>query len=162
MTEELRPTTIKLALALICVSSLHLGFILGRASHAAENPAPAPTPAPRRPAAFRGALLVASWYGIPHHGRRTASGETFDMHGLTAAHRTLPFGTLLRVSLGPGQPAVVVRITDRGPFVLDAFGRFTRDLDLSFEAARRLGFVDQGEAVLSVSHIPERSSHGRP
>jgi rare lipoprotein A len=81
---------------------------------------------------------LASWYGGEHHGRRTASGEPFDMRALTAAHPTLPFGTRLRVtSLASGR-AVEVRVNDRGPFV-DG-----RVLDLSQEAARRLGALGAG------------------
>jgi len=59
---------------------------------------------------------LASWYGNPYHGRRTACGETFNMHALTAAHRTLPCGTRVRVTTSAGR-SVVVRINDRGPFV---------------------------------------------
>jgi len=75
----------------------------------------------------------ASWYGHPYHGRRTASGEVYDMNDMTAAHRTLPLGTRLMVTnLDTGQ-AVEVRVNDRGPFV---DGRI---LDLSYAAARSVG-----------------------
>jgi rare lipoprotein A len=74
--------------------------------------------------------MHASWYGKEHQGRRTASGERFNMHALTAAHRTLPFGTLLRVCR---RGCVTVRISDRGPFVRG------RGLDLSMAAARAIG-----------------------
>ena len=81
---------------------------------------------------------IASYYGRAHDGRRTASGEVFDMNGMTAAHRTLPFGTRVRVTnLANGREAVV-RINDRGPF------RRGRIIDLSYAAARRLGFVGRG------------------
>ena len=81
---------------------------------------------------------MASWYGDRHHGRRTANGEAFDMNALTAAHRTLPFGTRVRV-LNPGTGAsVVVRINDRGPY---AQGRI---IDLSRAAAERLGLLREG------------------
>ncbi|MBL0944793.1 MAG: septal ring lytic transglycosylase RlpA family protein [Hydrogenophaga sp.] len=81
---------------------------------------------------------MASWYGDRHHGRRTANGEAFDMNALTAAHRTLPFGTRVRV-LNPGNGAsVVVRINDRGPY---AQGRI---IDLSRAAAERLGLLREG------------------
>ena len=83
---------------------------------------------------------LASWYGEPHHGRRTASGEVFDMNELTAAHKTLPFGTRVRVeNPGTGQ-AVVVRINDRGPFTPG------RVIDLSRAAAERIGIVRAGVA----------------
>ena len=80
----------------------------------------------------------ASWYGHPHHGQQTASGEVYDMNNLTAAHRTLPLGTRLMVtSLDTGQ-AVEVRVNDRGPFI---DGRI---LDLSYGAARVVGAVGPG------------------
>jgi rare lipoprotein A len=80
----------------------------------------------------------ASWYGEPHHGRMTASGETFDMHRLTAAHRTLPLGTRLLVTNMANGRSVVVRVNDRGPY------RSGRILDLSYAAARALHAVEAG------------------
>jgi rare lipoprotein A len=75
---------------------------------------------------------------VPHHGRKTASGEAYDMHALTAAHRTLPLGTRLRVINVDNGRTVVVRINDRGPFV-DG-----RVIDLSRAAARELGTLEDG------------------
>jgi rare lipoprotein A len=95
------------------------------------------TPAPVRPDAA-GLTGQASWYGRPHHGRRTASGETYDMHKLTAAHRTLPLGTRVLVTNLENGRTVEVRINDRGPFVVN------RVLDLSYAAARRLGALEDG------------------
>jgi rare lipoprotein A len=84
----------------------------------------------------------ASWYGEPFHGRRTASGEIFNMHGLTAAHKTLPFGTRLRVrNLANGQE-VAVRINDRGPHVRG------RIIDLSRAAAAQVGLLHTGTATV--------------
>ena len=83
---------------------------------------------------------VASYYGHPHHGRRTASGERFDMHEMTAAHRTLPFGTRVRVTNLENGRAVVVRINDRGPWKKD------RIVDVSYEAARELHMIGTGTA----------------
>lgn len=80
----------------------------------------------------------ASWYGPGFHGRRTASGERFDMHALTAAHRTLPFGTLVRVHSLVNGREVDVRITDRGPF---SRGRV---IDVSRAAAEELGMLGMG------------------
>lgn len=81
---------------------------------------------------------LASWYGEPYHGRATASGERYDMKQMTAAHRTLPFGTRIRVrNLDSGREAEVV-INDRGPFVTG------RVLDLSWAAARELGALGPG------------------
>jgi peptidoglycan lytic transglycosylase len=81
---------------------------------------------------------TASWYGQAHHGKKTASGEVFDMNALTAAHRTLPLGTrVLVTNLGNGR-AVQVRINDRGPSVAG------RIIDVSYAAARALGAVGDG------------------
>jgi peptidoglycan lytic transglycosylase len=80
----------------------------------------------------------ASWYGEPHHGRRTASGEIYDMYQLTAAHPTLPFGTrVLGTNLKNGR-SVEVRINDRGPTAAD------RIIDLSYAAAQKLGVLSSG------------------
>lgn len=85
-----------------------------------------------------GALGLASWYGQPYHGRPTASGEIYDMYRMTAAHRTLPFGSQVRVTnLDNGRKAEV-RINDRGPFIPD------RLIDLSYAAARKLGMIIAG------------------
>lgn len=83
---------------------------------------------------------VASWYGGKFHGRRTANGEIYDMHLLTAAHKTLPFHSLVRVTRLDNGRTVTVRINDRGPFVAG------RIIDLSFAAARRLGMEEDGTA----------------
>ena len=83
---------------------------------------------------------VASWYGTKFHGRRTSSGETYDMFKLTAAHRTLPIPTYLRVTNLENGRQTVVRVNDRGPFHGD------RVLDLSYAAAVKLGFSLQGTA----------------
>ena len=80
----------------------------------------------------------ASWYGHPYHGRRTASGEVYDMMQMTAAHRTLPFGTWILVENRLNARTAEMRVTDRGPFVGD------RILDLSAAAARVLGAIGPG------------------
>lgn len=80
----------------------------------------------------------ASWYGKPNHGQRTASGEIFDMYQMTAAHRTLPFGTWVLAKNPANGRSVKVRINDRGPMK----GR--RILDLSYAAARALGAIGPG------------------
>ncbi len=94
-----------------------------------------PSPAEIRPGEKVG---KASWYGRQFHGRTTASGERFDMYKLTAAHRTLPFGTKVRVTNIENGKSVIVRINDRGPWIDDII------IDVSREAARRLGFINQG------------------
>lgn len=85
---------------------------------------------------------IASWYGPGFHGRPTASGERFNQGAMTAAHRTLPFGARVRVTLLGSGKAVVVRITDRGPFVRG------RVIDLSKGAARRLGLPGVGRVCV--------------
>jgi rare lipoprotein A len=80
----------------------------------------------------------ASWYGEPYHGRRTSNGERYDMHRLTAAHPSLPFGTRVRVTNLDNGRSVEVRINDRGPF------KRGRIVDVSFAAARSLGAVGPG------------------
>lgn len=90
----------------------------------------------------------ASWYGEPHHGRLTASGERFDMHALTAAHPTLPFGTRLRVVNLDNDRAVEVRINDRGPAVPG------RIIDLSYAAARALDAVGAGVVPVQLTVLP--------
>ena len=80
----------------------------------------------------------ASWYGEPFHGRRASNGEIYDMYKLTAAHRTLPFDTVVRVTNLSNGKATTVRITDRGPFIND------RIIDLSLAAARQIDSVGPG------------------
>ena len=89
---------------------------------------------------------VASWYGEDFHGRPTASGESYDMHGLTAAHRSLPLQTCVEVTRVDNGRTVVVRVNDRGPFART----HRRIIDLSYEAARRLEMVGPGVAEVDV------------
>jgi rare lipoprotein A len=91
---------------------------------------------------------MASWYGAEFKGRRTASGETFDPAGYTAAHRTLPFGSKVRVTSATGR-SVVVRINDRGPF---ARGRV---IDVSQAAARDLGLIGPGHGRVTLAVLEE-------
>lgn len=96
---------------------------------------------------------IASWYGYPYHGRRTANGEIYDMERLTAAHRTLRFNTRVRVVNLSNSKAVDVRITDRGPFV------DRRIIDLSKAAARTIDLIHTGitPVRLQVIHAPAAS-----
>ena len=98
---------------------------------------------------------MASYYGDAHQGRRTANGERFDMHALTAAHRTLPFGTRVKVTNLDNGRSVVVRINDRGPYVKG------RVIDLSKAAARELRFLDRGttRVRLEVVSAGNRAAH---
>ncbi|MFW5994547.1 MAG: septal ring lytic transglycosylase RlpA family protein [Spirochaetia bacterium] len=92
---------------------------------------------------------TASWYGGRFQGRRTASGEIFDTNEFTAAHRTLPFGTVVEVTNTDNDESVEVRITDRGPFVQD------RVIDLSRAAAVELEMLEDGVAEVSVCIVSE-------
>jgi rare lipoprotein A len=88
--------------------------------------------------------MLSSWYGGYFHGRTTANGETYDMYGYTAAHKTLPFGTKLRVCY---QGCVDVRINDRGPFI------GARELDLSYGAASAIGLTHPGVDYVSFTYL---------
>lgn len=83
---------------------------------------------------------IASWYGPNFHGKLTANGEKYDMHGLTAAHRTLPFNTVLRVKNIDNGQSVEVRINDRGPYAKN------RIIDLSKKAAQQIDMIGSGTA----------------
>jgi rare lipoprotein A len=90
---------------------------------------------------------MASWYGVPYHGRPSASGEIYDQEKLTAAHRTRPFGTRVRVRRVDTGRSVVVRINDRGPFAK------SRIIDVSHAAAVRLGMMDGGVAPVTLEML---------
>ncbi|WP_441969065.1 septal ring lytic transglycosylase RlpA family protein [Microvirga sp. 2MCAF38] len=89
----------------------------------------------------------ASWYGPGFHGRRTASGESFNSNAMTAAHRTLPFGTKLRVVNERNGRSVVVRVNDRGPFIRG------RIIDLAKGPAQELGVTSTGTAYVSLHRL---------
>ena len=91
----------------------------------------------------------ASYYSNGLHGRRMSNGERYDKNGYTCAHKTLPFGTQLRVTNPRNNRSVVVRVTDRGPFVKG------RILDLSYSAARDLGILSSGVAYMKVEILPK-------
>ena len=106
---------------------------------------------------------LASWYGRLHQGLVTASGEIFDMRRLTAAHRSLPLGTRLRVTNLANGRTVRVRVNDRGPYVPG------RIVDLSREAARAIGMVESGVTLVRLdvdtavdTALPTRATRGRP
>ena len=90
---------------------------------------------------------VASWYGRQFHGRKTASGETFDMNGLTAAHRSLPLNCYIRVTNKNNGKSVIVKVNDRGPF------HGNRVVDLSYGAAKSLGITNAGTASVSIERV---------
>ncbi|RMG31314.1 MAG: septal ring lytic transglycosylase RlpA family protein [Gammaproteobacteria bacterium] len=105
---------------------------------------------------------IASWYGTKFHGRRTASGEPYDMYKMTAAHRTLPIPTYVRVTNLENGRSVVVRVNDRGPF------HANRLIDLSWAAAAKLGMLGKGTALVEVRALdptrptPHRDTTVRP
>lgn len=87
---------------------------------------------------------IASWYGKKFHGRKTSSGETYDMYAITGAHKTLPFGTYIRIHNLRNGKKVDIRINDRGPFVRG------RIIDLSYGAAKEIGLVGPGTAPVEI------------
>lgn len=95
---------------------------------------------------------IASWYGREEHGKLTSSGERFDMYGLTAAHKTLPLGSMVLVKNLENSKELVVRINDRGPFVAG------RIIDLSYKGAKELGFVEKGTANVKIELLSENQN----
>lgn len=90
---------------------------------------------------------IASYYGRRFHGRRTANGERFNMRAMTAAHRTLPFGSLVRVTNPRNGQTVTVRINDRGPFI------HGRTIDLSRAAAEKIGMISRGHVKVELDLV---------
>jgi len=88
--------------------------------------------------------MLTSWYGPGFHGRLTANGEIYNQYAMTAAHKTLPFGTRLKVCLNR---CVIVRVNDRGPYISN------RDLDLSYGAATEIGLIARGVANTQVLRV---------
>lgn len=102
---------------------------------------------------------VASWYGTKFHGQATANGEAYDLYGMTAAHKTLPLPSYVRVTNLDNGKSVIVRVNDRGPFYSD------RVIDLSFAAAKKLGYAESGTARVRVEGIDPHewwAQQGRP
>lgn len=130
----------------------------GRKRSTARVPGRTPNPAPAAKAKSRAAGPVAtidelygyaSWYGEPYHGRRTASGEVYNMHDLTAAHKTLTMGVKVGVKNLDNGKEVQVRINDRGPFIEG------RVIDLSYAAAKEIGLIGPGIALVRVTPIDD-------
>ena len=118
------------------------------AACAREEPPPPPTP----PAPSFSQVGVASYYAAKFENRKTADGERFKSDGFTAAHRTLPLGTIVRVTNLENQRSVVVRINDRGPFTRK------RIIDLSPAAARSLGIRNQGLMRVRIEVVSEEAA----
>lgn len=98
----------------------------------------------------------ASWYGPPYHNRRGSNGEVYNMHAMTAAHRTYPLGSIVRVTNTKTGSAALVRITDRGPFIPG------RVLDLSLAAAQKVGVWKPGIAEVKVELMQSAAQPGQP
>ncbi|PIS27304.1 MAG: hypothetical protein COT43_11220 [Candidatus Marinimicrobia bacterium CG08_land_8_20_14_0_20_45_22] len=92
----------------------------------------------------RKTMMIASFYGEEFDGCLTANGEIFDMHGNSAAHKTLPFGTVLKITYPPTGKSVTVIVNDRGPFIPE------RELDLSYGAAKEIGLIGDGVGKVEV------------
>lgn len=99
---------------------------------------------------------TASWYGRKFHGRETSSGEIYNMHDMTAAHKTLPLPTYVRVENIENGKSVIVKVNDRGPFVGD------RVIDLSYAAANKLGVIGPGTAEVEISALHSGSAKRPP
>ncbi len=94
---------------------------------------------------------TASWYGTKFHGQATANGEAYDLYGMTAAHKTLPLPSYVRVTNLDNGKSVILRVNDRGPFYSD------RIIDLSFAAAKKLGYAESGVARVTVEGIDPKT-----
>jgi rare lipoprotein A (peptidoglycan hydrolase) len=143
----------------VILNRLRIGAIAGAmiamlalAGCASQNIAPPPAPYSAPPAAFSGRAYsphteIASWYGPGFQGRTTSTGERFNENAMTAASKTLPLGSHVRVTNPNNGRSVVVRINDRGPYV------HGRSIDLSKAAAERLGIKEQGVAPVEVASL---------
>jgi rare lipoprotein A len=94
----------------------------------------------------------ASYYGVRFHGRTTANGEKMDKDGMTCAHKSLPFGTMLEVKYPAKGTSVIVRVNDRGPYSK------SRVIDLSLKAAKELGFIQKGVAYIEATVVGENGT----
>ncbi len=129
----------RFAACLLIIATLFGATACRKKKHAPPTPS-----APFAPAPGWTETGVASWYGDPYHGRQSANGEIYDMEQMTAAHRTLMFGAILRVTNLANDKQVQVRITDRGPFVDN------RIIDLSRAAARAIDMIGPGTARVKI------------
>jgi rare lipoprotein A len=159
---------ISLIAGLICC--VIIGLFAGRESYASYRSEPVGQRRGCMPYAIKGKQYqplsthagfvqggTASWYGSDFHGKETSSGESYNMHAMTAAHKTLPLGVYVKVQNRNNGRSIVVRVNDRGPFV---DGRI---IDLSYSAARNLGVVKSGTAPVQIEALGYlgRSSKGK-
>jgi rare lipoprotein A len=160
--KRLGPLVFLAGLALFLSACHHRAVVVAPPSPAPTPPAPSkkrkPSKAKRHPAPpapiVQGQEGIASWYGHPFDGRRTSSGEIYNMHAMTAAHRTLPFGTQVRVHDLENGKSVEVRINDRGPFVEG------RIIDLSYAAAMAMGMTGTALVRLQILKPGHETSAG--
>jgi rare lipoprotein A len=129
---------------------------------------PGKVPATQRPYTIKGKQYIpiasadgfvqkglASWYGKKFHGRKTSNGETYNMYAITAAHKTLPMNTWVRVHNQKNNRQIVVRINDRGPFVTD------RIIDLSYAGAKKIGVLGPGTAPVKLVALGKAASYSK-
>jgi rare lipoprotein A len=147
LTLRLHVSGLMMAMLLVLLTAFSVSARMLRVSDDEK----APAASAKKAAVLRGR---ASWYGKEHQGHRTSNGERFDRNKYTCAHKTLPFGTKLRVTNPETGKAVVVRVSDRGPF------RHQRILDLSEVAARPLGIVTHGAVSVVAEVMPEDTPLG--
>ena len=154
MTLQRKSLAVVAATALFCAHALAQSTVAPATAPAAQPaaaaaPGPAASSAPAAPAAGTEQGKLA-WYGSKFAGRKTASGQRYDPNALTMAHKTLPFGTKVKVTNLANQRSVVLRVNDRGPTQADRIG------DVSFAAAKRLGMVRAGviDAEVTVVAAP--------
>jgi rare lipoprotein A len=151
----------KQSIARLAIGGLLVALILGGCASS-----PPPTPSKSHPRPYRVGRTwyqpldhardfqqegIASWYGKKFHGRKTSSGETYNMYGMSAAHKTLPLGTYVRVKNLTNNKTIDVRINDRGPFVRG------RIIDLSYGAAKKLNIVGPGTAPVEIYALGQAS-----
>ncbi|HKS67620.1 MAG TPA: septal ring lytic transglycosylase RlpA family protein [Candidatus Acidoferrales bacterium] len=147
------PTLFSMVAVLLAVSGCARRNVSVQPPATAPQPSAQPSgppPAVERQPAVAGQYVedgVASWYGVPFDGHRTSDGEIYDMHQFTAAHRTLPFNSIVRVTNLSNGKQTEVRVNDRGPFVAN------RVIDLSFAAAQAIGMVGPGTAQVRLDVV---------
>ncbi|MGR9117084.1 MAG: septal ring lytic transglycosylase RlpA family protein [Gammaproteobacteria bacterium] len=132
-----------LAIPFLMISSFFNPILTATAAEHTLNPRSSWTGADKAKSIAKTAKrTMASWYGPKFHGKKTASGQRFDMYAMTAAHKTLPLLSYAKVTNPENEHSVIVRINDRGPF------HGNRGLDLSYAAAKKLGITGVGEVVI--------------
>jgi len=130
--------------------------LISLAAPSEARPPASPRFAAPAPPEAKTASVIASWYGEDFDGNETASGEIYDMTALTAAHRSLPLGTKIRVTNLKNNRSLVLRVNDRGPYISG------RALDVSMAAAEQLGFLRAGLAEVQIEIMSQPPAISRP